>query len=182
MVSPITGEATNVIPKDVAGAKQQQAVGEGIGKAQVDLPTVEQNADYLLGVVDQAINAPGREAATGASSVFNALAIPGSDRANFLALRDQIKGAAFLQSYNVLRGGGQITEVEGEKATNALIRMQTTQSETEFKKALQEFQTEIKKLVQIARNKAQGNLTPLPNENIDNGSKTIDGYTITPVQ
>ena len=65
--------------------------------------------------------------------------IPGTKSASFDALFRQAEGGAFLQAYESLRGTGQITEIEGTKATSALTRMERSQSEVEFVKAAREF-------------------------------------------
>jgi hypothetical protein len=52
---------------------------------------------------------------------------------------DIIKGGAFLEAFNSLKGGGQITELEGQKAEQAQARLSTAQSEEDFKDALQEY-------------------------------------------
>lgn len=52
---------------------------------------------------------------------------------------DQIKGGAFLEAYKSLRGGGQITELEGQKAEAAQARFSTAQSEEDFRDALMEY-------------------------------------------
>lgn len=44
---------------------------------------------------------------------------------------------------NILRGGGQITEVEGNKAQAAMLRMNTAQSVDDFKQALMDFQDAV---------------------------------------
>ena len=51
---------------------------------------------------------------------------------------DQLGGAAFLQAFESLKGGGQITEVEGKKATDAMARLNRAQSDGEFELALRE--------------------------------------------
>jgi hypothetical protein len=71
--------------------------------------------------------------------------IPGTQAAGFDALLEQVQGGAFLKAFNDLRGGGAITQIEGEKATTALTRVRRAQSETEFVKAAREF-------VEILRN------------------------------
>ena len=63
----------------------------------------------------------------------------GTQAASFDALFQQAEGGAFLQAYESLRGTGQITEIEGTKATSALTRMKRSQSEVEFVKAAREF-------------------------------------------
>lgn len=65
--------------------------------------------------------------------------ISGTQAASFDALFRQAEGGAFLQAYESLRGTGQITEIEGTKATSALTRMERSQTEVEFVKAAREF-------------------------------------------
>jgi hypothetical protein len=58
--------------------------------------------------------------------------IPGSNEADFDKLLKQITGATFLKAFETLKGGGQITEKEGEKATEAISRLGRNISEKEF--------------------------------------------------
>lgn len=97
-----------------------------------------QQANTLVRLIKKAIDHPGREAATGASSVFNRVAIPGTDRQDYLTLAAQLKGNSFMQAYQSLKGGGQITEIEGKKAEEAQNRLNEAQSEQEYLNALQE--------------------------------------------
>jgi hypothetical protein len=62
-----------------------------------------------------------------------------TDTARVKARIDQIKGGAFLQAFESLKGGGQITELEGQKAEAAQSRLNTAQSEEDFRDALNEF-------------------------------------------
>lgn len=52
---------------------------------------------------------------------------------------NQIKGGAFLQAFESLKGGGQITELEGQKAEQAQSRLSTAQNEKDFRDALKEY-------------------------------------------
>lgn len=117
-----------------------------VGQATADIQPTEgrQNAvasgQYLLNILDQAGSHPGRTTATGLSSVLDPRNyIPGTNAKDFQSLLDQIKGSAFLQAYNTLKGGGAITDVEGAKATNALARLNTSQSDDQFASSLKEF-------------------------------------------
>ena len=78
----------------------------------------------------------------------------GSDTAGFLARLEQIKSRTFLQAFESLKGAGQITEKEGEKATSALNRMNTAQSEVEFIKAAREFEENLRTGMDLAKKKA----------------------------
>lgn len=50
---------------------------------------------------------------------------------------DQLKGKVFLDAYERLKGGGVITEIEGKKAEQALAALDQSQSDEDYKKALQ---------------------------------------------
>lgn len=92
-----------------------------------------------IGVIDKALNHPGRETAVGLSGKVDPRNyVPGTDATNFQVLMDQIGGAAFLQAFDSLKGGGQITEVEGKKATDAIARLNRSQSGPEFEQSLKD--------------------------------------------
>ena len=110
---------------------------------------------------------PGFQAAVGAAIVPGLRYIPGSSASDFDARLKEIQGGAFLEAYNTLKGGGSITEVEGAKATQAITRMSTAQSEKEFKTAARDFQNVLRKGIAKAKAKlgnagapATANATP----------------------
>jgi hypothetical protein len=95
--------------------------------------------------VQKALDHPGRTTATGVSGTVDPRNyMPGTDAKNFRVVLDQIKGKAFLQAFQNLKGGGQITEVEGKKATDAIARLDTAQSDDEFNTALTDLQSVMK--------------------------------------
>ena len=147
--------------------KALDAIKQDIGKkqaetqltAQQDLPQVEADAKQTIGLVDKLITHPGFSTVVGAKGITGVPAaagypIPGTDAANFTVLRDQLVGKQFMQAYQTLKGGGQITEVEGKKATDAIARMNTAQSEDAFKEAAMEFRGVIKAGLDRAKKKA----------------------------
>lgn len=92
-----------------------------------------------IAVIDKALAHPGRKTATGLSgSVDPRNYVPGTDATDFRAVLDQIGGAAFLQAFESLKGGGAITEVEGKKATDAIARLNRAQSDSEFESSLRD--------------------------------------------
>lgn len=102
--------------------------------------------DAQIGVIDKALNHPGREAATGLSGTLDPRNYtPGTDARNFQVVLDQLGGAAFLQAFQSLKGGGAITEVEGKKATDAIARLNRSQSDAEFKQSLMDLRDVMEK-------------------------------------
>jgi hypothetical protein len=70
---------------------------------------------------------------------------------------DELQGGTFLQAFESLKGGGQISEKEGEKATDALNRLKTRgTSEAAYRQALADFKSEVKRLTALARTRAAG--------------------------
>ena len=68
-----------------------------------------------------------------------------------LAAADQLTGKVFMEAYQGLKGGGQITEIEGEKAQNAIARLQRTQSPEAYKAALDDLKGIITKALERSR-------------------------------
>lgn len=144
---------------DVSKAK---ARGTAQGKAEVEseqgFGQAEATANQIMGVIDKAMNHPGREYSTGMSSMLPVIA--GTPASDFRAVLDQIKGQAFLQAFESLKGGGQITEVEGQKATQAIARLDTAQSEEEFLRSLQDLRDVVGAGLERARRKAGASAAP----------------------
>lgn len=65
--------------------------------------------------------------------------------ADAIALIDTLQSQAFLTQFDKLKGSGQITEIEGDKATKALQNLSRTQSEGQFKANLAEVERVLMK-------------------------------------
>ena len=148
---------------------QARALGVNIAKDKVvrnaALPKVLDTAEMTLSEIDGLIGKrdakgkllegekphPGFEGTVGATYLPGMRFIPGTAQSDFQTRFDQIKGGAFLQAFETLKGGGSITVVEGDKATAALNRMSLAQSEPEFLQAAQEFKGIISKGVARAK-------------------------------
>jgi hypothetical protein len=80
--------------------------------------------------------------------------IHGTDTASFRTLYESLKGQAFLDAFQRLKGAGQITEIEGQKATDALLKLNNSQNEKDFVKYAREFQENLQRGMELAKNKA----------------------------
>lgn len=127
---------------DVGFATEQKELAEERSKAKSDLSRINDNANLALKTITSIREHPGRSAGLGWSAISSA--IPGSEARGFSNLVDQAKGQTFLEAFNSLRGGGQITEAEGAKATQALARLDRYQSEADFEAALKDLEDVIK--------------------------------------
>lgn len=72
--------------------------------------------------------------------------IPGTAAADFDALHQQVMGTAFLDAFENLKGGGPISDREGQAATSARTRLGRNISEREYIKAA----TELRDAMQSA--------------------------------
>lgn len=161
------GEEPAVRGQQAQAAAAGGVIGTQTATAAVDLPKIIAQGEQTIKLVDELINNPAMpnvigvpESAAGVASKFG-LAVPGSPEAGFTARLDQLKGQQFMQAYETLKGGGVITEIEGNKATDAISRMQkTNQSEEDFKKAASEFQSIIRGAINRAKMKAGAGAAP----------------------
>lgn len=134
---------------EVAGAvASSQAKGTAQGGAEFDLPRVQQNVTQALDTIDKLIKSPGLGSITGLASKIPI--IPGTDQAAADALAKQVEGQTFLQAFQSLKGGGAITETEGQKGTAAIARLQRAQSKEDYVTALKDaraiFQTGLDRI------------------------------------
>lgn len=164
-----------------------EAAAKGDAAAKQALPKIVDRAEQTIDLVDQMIGKQevrdksgkvlqagtkphsGFQNAVGATWLPGMRFVPGSDAAGFQALFDQVKGGAFLEAFESLKGGGAISNTEGKVATDALNRMSLAQDEKEFVKAAREFQEVVRKGVQRASSKAgaAGGSTPSAGNDVD---------------
>ena len=171
-------------PTRQAGIAQAKAggaeTGKSAAKAAADLPGAVESAERGIALIDEmvgdtSINERGqlvygkKKPHAGFSSYVGvgmpgARLIEGGDTESFELRQKQIEGQAFLDAFQTLKGGGQITEKEGEKATAAISRMNKASSEVEYIKAARELQDVLRSGVKKAKEKATrgGAGAPLP--------------------
>lgn len=149
--------------RQAGGAKiQVEEQAKDIADYRAKQGRVEDNADYLITKIEELATHPGMETSVGAkgpSYLFGLIDAPlppqlgGGDARDFLVRLGEVEGQAFLQAFETLRGGGQISNVEGEKATNAITRMKQAATEREFRAAANDFIGIVKRGVDRGRKK-----------------------------
>lgn len=155
LLDPQTRQPVGQVKKNLAEASAQREIGTEQGKARVNLPATLFKAEQSLSVIDQMINHPGRETATGLSGTLDPRNyFGGTDAKNFQVMAKQLEGKAFLEAFESLKGGGQITEIEGAKATQAMARLDRAQSDAEYVAALKELRGVIAAGIERAKQKA----------------------------
>ena len=134
--------------KDASGNNVLRLIPGGPAATEAGL-VANQNASLAaaagdsLSLIDSVLSDPNLGAVTG---MFQGRLPPVTQGATDLVTKiDQMQGQAFLQAFQSLKGGGAITEREGQAALNAVARLQRVQSEEGFKASLQELRTIIER-------------------------------------
>jgi hypothetical protein len=146
--------SATVIKERQAVAKLPEAIAmnnDAIRKIDEMIGGVDANGKPLAGAKGKPH--PGFNEAVGAG--FGTAYIPGTQGKSFTIRHKEVLSQAFLDAFEALKGGGAITEKEGEKATAARTRMDLAQSETEYMAAAREYQGVLKRGVENARARMQ---------------------------
>lgn len=170
-------------PADIAAAR---SFGKGQGEADLALPNALAKADQAIDLIDQMLAHPGRSEGTGLSSWTDPRNyIAGTDATDFNVMSRQLQGKAFLDAFEGLKGGGAITEIEGQKASEAIARLSTAQSDGAYARALMELRSIIEQgkrraVEQAGRGFGQP-VQPTAAPRVP-GPRVIDGYSIEQVE
>lgn len=142
----------------VAQARAQGTeTGKATAQAKFEAPKELATADQMLATIDAVGNHKGLDSAVG--WIQGRLPVMGEDATDFKAKLDQLQGQLFLQAYQTLKGGGQITEVEGAKAEAAMAALTRAQSEGQFKSALKDLRDVVVASKDRIEKRAGGNLS-----------------------
>jgi hypothetical protein len=141
---------------------QARERGKALGDAQNGLSQAVQSAQSTIDKIDEVSRDPQLQRIVGYSP-YNPLGyLPNSPEQRALVNRiKQVQGRFFLQAFDALRGGGQITEKEGEKAQEAIARIQDVHQDYQsYITALRDARREVWSLTNTARQRA--GLAPVP--------------------
>jgi len=130
--------------------RQGVGVGDDAGRMSPSDPQA------MLNSIEGILNDPALDTSTGLLSPLQN--IPGTPQRGFAARANQLEGQAFLQAFESLKGAGQITEIEGLKATQAIGRLDTAQSPTDYRNAL----NDLKEVLEAAQGRGQGGASAGP--------------------
>ncbi|NKK53854.1 lytic murein transglycosylase [Rhizobium leguminosarum] len=138
--------------KDTAqGSTEGKAAGEAVSSLPADL----MQADQTIKNIDELLTSKGLNSIVGSVDQFRPSWTMGADGRDALTRLKQLQGGAFLQAYGLLKGGGQITEVEGGKAENAMARMDRSLDEPHFRTALKDFRDAVEQGVAKMKQRAK---------------------------
>lgn len=125
-------------PADAAAAKVEAEAG---ANSRVNAPNQLASAQQAISLIDQLSADPGLKDRTGLKGVLPA--IPGTHGVAIDAMHKQLTGKVFLQAYGELKGAGAITEIEGQKAQDAIARLNRAQSYGDYVSALRDLRTVV---------------------------------------
>lgn len=129
----------------------QQEVSSATGKAIAAAPDAIAKGNQTLALIDEIKKNPALKYTVGVGGIVPG--VPGTAQNDLVSRIDQLKGRSFLEAFESLKGGGQITEIEGKKATDAIARLNRTQSHAGFVQALDDLEAVIR--TGIARQQAR---------------------------
>jgi hypothetical protein len=75
----------------------------------------------------------------------------GTPMASWVGIYNQVKGKAFMEAFKGLKGGGQISNIEGAKASGAITRISNKASRKAFKEGVDDFVYSIKRTINLNR-------------------------------
>lgn len=166
ILDPQTRQQVGFIPKDNAKKEADEKVGQARGAAQAALANgADIDAEQTKKKIDELLDESrkdGLASIVGPLDQYRGSWTLGQSGRDALARLEQLQGGAFLQAFTTLKGGGAITEIEGQKAEKAIARMQRSQSEDDFRGALKDFRDAIDIGLQKLRRAAGGGETPQP--------------------
>ena len=164
-----TGEIVGYEDKNLVGAERDKAIGKAQGANAANLGAATQGLDDTMTLVDSVLKHPSLSAAVG--PIDGRLPSFSSGARDFDERVEQIKNKAFLSARQELKGGGAITDYEGQKAETALVRASQAKSEADFIQAMNEFKQALQRGKQLLAMQAgqapqqpqtqnTGNITP----------------------
>jgi flagellar protein FlgJ len=143
---------------------QGSTEGKAAGEAVSSLPADLMQADQTIKNIDQLLTSKGLDSIVGSVDQFRPSWTMGADGRDALTRLKQLQGGAFLQAYGLLKGGGQITEVEGGKAQDAMARMDRSLDEPHFRAALKDFRDAVEQGVAKMKERAKVALPSAPGD------------------
>lgn len=140
----------------IGGGAGQRAAATATGKmqaeAQIALPSTIATAERALANIEAIRNDP---ALPGITGMVQGRIPPMSPAGTDLNVRiNQAKGQTFLEAFESLKGAGQITEIEGQKAEQAIARLDRAQSTEAYQQALDDLADVLRSGMERARTKA----------------------------
>jgi hypothetical protein len=156
LLDPITRAPIAQIPKALREAEAEKAIGraegEATGGAITEQGSATAKAQQALDLINSIARDPALDSITG---MIQGRLPPMSQAGTDLNVRiEQLQGQVFLEAFQMLKGGGAITNVEGEKAERAMARLARPQSGPAYRAGLAELAEVIESGMRRMQNRA----------------------------
>lgn len=157
-VSEVTAGQISDIEAQIAAIPEMQAAAEEGART-------AQQYDTQVSILEDIINDPNLAGVTGVlegttpRESLRGIALFNEGERELLSKIEQIEGGAFLQAFENLKGGGQITENEGRAATRAITRLGARDVSTE---AYRNAAEELRRVFANAAARERGQEIPFP--------------------
>lgn len=156
----MTGEPLTTVPRQgsptqLAAEKSRREIQQGEDERIGALKAYETEVNEIVSNIDSLISDPNLASVTGLIGGRIPQFAMTEAMIGVQASINRVIGQTFMQAYEKLKGGGVITEIEGEKATNSLNKLQTQAMSTqEYIKELVRFRAAVLELQEVARQRA----------------------------
>jgi hypothetical protein len=137
------GVTSLVTPEQLAADKARgSATGKAEGEAGFRMRGAPAGIERTVNRINALIDHPGLEGAVGPVQGYLPTFARGPE-SDFVARYNQISGTAFMEAREMLKGGGQITDYEGQRAEDAVAALSRAQTEEQFRESLQQFRDAV---------------------------------------
>jgi hypothetical protein len=149
-------DATSANASSAGAQVVSTALAEDAVGAVINLESTQANARTMSDLFSRIRNHRGRDAVLDSNlgTLNPMLRIPNSAELDFNSILKELQGDVFMTAYKGLKGGGQITEIEGEKAEQAIQNMTLNQSKEQFMESLDILENIVMQATREATNKA----------------------------
>ena len=146
-------------------------LGRKAAEVEMSLPSAEQTVSNAFTGAQKLLGHRGFEAAVGAPNPFRGGfgplgTVPGSRARDFETALETYRSKLFPQAIAALRGTGPVSNVEGEKMLASLANLDTSTSEDEFKRQVQQSVDTLAQSLNIARKQASMGGSPFGYEDL----------------
>jgi hypothetical protein len=157
----ITNELLGTVDKNVGAVEAEKQAGKMSAEAVAELPATLARSNDAVQLIDEIINSGEIPNILGdlqgrvTPRTVGARAVIGQGGIDVLQKISRLQGSVFLEAFQRLKGGGQITEIEGAKAEASMIDLNNRfVSPNAYISELRNLKSVILEGMQRARNKA----------------------------
>ncbi len=109
---PPTAQPENIVKK-----KEAEERGKELAELKIQFPKIQSEMKQKVTLIDDILGDPNLDDYLGGNALLPAY--PGTAKSDFRAKLDMLKSQEFLTQFDKLRGTGQISNAEGERAVSA---------------------------------------------------------------